>query len=249
MAKSKRALLVGINYKGTSSELNGCINDTTNIKAFLLTQGYKEKHITILTDDTEEKPTRANILKYLMELVLSDCKTLCFHYSGHGSYVKDLSGDEIDGRDETLCPIDYPKSGDIVDDEIRGILQCLKPTQHLTCIIDACRSGTSCDLRWNLYERFGGRRLALVADSHYKDLRGQVVMISGTTDDSTSADAFIDGKFQGAMTHAFLECFSKSKTYEKLIQNIRALLKKEKYSQVPCFSSGQHFDLRKSLSI
>lgn len=58
MPKNKRALLIGINYRETPSELRGCINDVNNVKEFLLTKGYKEKYITILTDDTEVKPTQ-----------------------------------------------------------------------------------------------------------------------------------------------------------------------------------------------
>jgi len=33
---TKRALLVGINYRGTRSELNGCINDVTQVTDFYL---------------------------------------------------------------------------------------------------------------------------------------------------------------------------------------------------------------------
>ena len=32
----KKALLVGINYTSTGSQLSGCINDTENLKQFLL---------------------------------------------------------------------------------------------------------------------------------------------------------------------------------------------------------------------
>ena len=32
--------------------------------------------------------------------------------------MKDTSGDEADGMDETLCPVDYEESGQIVDDDI-----------------------------------------------------------------------------------------------------------------------------------
>ena len=60
---------------------------------------------------------------HLLELIISDAKTLFFHYSGHGSYIKDENGDEVDGKDECLCPIDYAYSGMIIDDEIKGILQ------------------------------------------------------------------------------------------------------------------------------
>lgn len=249
MVKSKKALLVGINYRGTSSELNGCINDVLAVKEFLLKKGYKEKNITLLTDDTEMKPTRANMLKCFLELILSGSKTLYFHYSGHGGSIKDYSGDEADGRDETLCPIDYSKCGMIIDDELRGLLPSLTPDQHLTTVLDCCHSGSGMDLKWNLYERFGGQKLALVPDSHYGDTRGQVVMISGCLDPQTSADAYIGGKYQGALTNAFLECYPKSKTYKQLIKNIRSLLRKKKFSQIPNLASGRNFDLKTKLSV
>jgi hypothetical protein len=55
----KKALLVGINYRNTESELNGCINDIINMKDVLITKfGYSIDDITVITDDTEIKPTR-----------------------------------------------------------------------------------------------------------------------------------------------------------------------------------------------
>ena len=246
---TKRALLVGINYRGTRSELNGCINDVTQVKEFLVKKGYKEKHITVLTDDTDIKPTRANILKHFLELILSGDKTLYFHYSGHGGSITDYSGDEEDGRDETLCPIDYHDNGVIIDDEFRGLLPCLGEKQTLTVVLDCCHSGSGMDLKWNLYERFGGKQLALVPDTHYADTRGQVIMLSGCRDEQTSADAYIEGKFQGAMTFAFLKCYPKSKSYEQLIRNIRSLLRKEKYNQVPSMAAGRNFDIQLKLNV
>ena len=40
------------------------------------------------------------------------------HYSGHGSHIKDMDGDEEDGFDEVLVPLDYDKNGVISDDFI-----------------------------------------------------------------------------------------------------------------------------------
>ena len=37
--------------------------------------------------------------------------------AGRGGSVEDTSGDEVDGMDETLCPVDYQESGMITDDE------------------------------------------------------------------------------------------------------------------------------------
>lgn len=44
---------------------------------------------------------------------------------GHGSSVPDTSGDEVDGMDETLIPVDWERSGQIVDDVIfEEVLLC-----------------------------------------------------------------------------------------------------------------------------
>ena len=37
-------------------------------------------------------------------LLLRFCYT---HLSGHGSQSTDYDGDEVDGSDETICPVDY----------------------------------------------------------------------------------------------------------------------------------------------
>lgn len=73
--------------------------------------------------------------------------SLVFHYSGHGSRQRDYHGDEVDGYDETLCPLDFETQGMIVDDEINAAI--VKPIPHgvkLHAIIDSCHSGTVLDL-------------------------------------------------------------------------------------------------------
>ena len=73
--------------------------------------------------------------------------SLLFHYSGHGSRQRNYNGDEVDGYDETLCPLDFETQGMIVDDEINATI--VRPLPHgvkLHAIIDACHSGTILDL-------------------------------------------------------------------------------------------------------
>lgn len=73
--------------------------------------------------------------------------SLILHYSGHGGSVKDLDGDEEDGMDETLIPVDYQQAGQIVDDDIHDILvRGLPKGVRLTGIIDACHSESMFDL-------------------------------------------------------------------------------------------------------
>jgi hypothetical protein len=49
---------------------------------------------------------------------------LFIHYSGHGGRTRDLDGDELDGWDEVIFPVDYKTSGIITDDVI---ISCLLP--------------------------------------------------------------------------------------------------------------------------
>lgn len=149
----KNALLVGINYKGTNYQLNGCINDVTNMSKFLKTV-LKYDKITEITDDTRIKPTRANIISNLVNMVKNSKRgdRLLFLYSGHGSLVKDQNGDETGGYDSCLCPIDTLNNGKyIIDDEIRNnIVNKIPAGVRMTFIFDCCNSGTGCDLTYTL---------------------------------------------------------------------------------------------------
>jgi hypothetical protein len=73
--------------------------------------------------------------------------SLFFHYSGHGGQTKDTDGDEGDGFDEVIYPVDYESAGHIVDDNMHDIM--VKPLPagcRLTAIFDSCHSGSALDL-------------------------------------------------------------------------------------------------------
>lgn len=94
-------------------------------------------------------PTRANMIKAMKMLVRGSKAgdSLVFHYSGHGSNMKDDDMDEKDRLDEALQPVDYKKAGMIRDDVINDVLVWpLPPGTKLHAIIDACSSGTVLDL-------------------------------------------------------------------------------------------------------
>lgn len=101
--------------------------------------------------DPYKIPTKHNI-RMAMYWLVQGCQpgdSLVFHFSGHGSQQKNYTGDEIDGYDETLCPLDFEKQGMIVDDEINAtIVRPLPRGAKLHAIIDACHSGTVLDLSY-----------------------------------------------------------------------------------------------------
>ncbi|PCH37127.1 hypothetical protein WOLCODRAFT_83448 [Wolfiporia cocos MD-104 SS10] len=124
----KKALCIGINYRGQSRELHGCINDAKNVSHFLIKHyNYKSEDVHVLVDDApghHNQPTRENILE-AMHWLVRDAKphdSLFFHYSGHGGQTTDLDGDEVDGLDEVIFPVDYKHAGHIVDDDMHKIM-------------------------------------------------------------------------------------------------------------------------------
>jgi hypothetical protein len=149
----RKALLIGINYFGQESELRGCINDTKNVSNFLMERyGYKREDMVILTDDqTNEvlQPTKVNMIR-AMKWLVADAQpndALFLHYSGHGGQTPDEDGDEEDGYDEVIYPVDYKQAGHIVDDEIHfHVVRPLRAGVRLTAIFDSCHSGSVMDL-------------------------------------------------------------------------------------------------------
>ncbi|KAL9131689.1 MAG: hypothetical protein Q9217_000430 [Psora testacea] len=66
---------------------------------------------------------------------------------GHGGQTEDLDGDEEDGYDEVIYPVDFRQVGHITDDEMHRIMvKSLQPGVRLTAIFDSCHSGSALDL-------------------------------------------------------------------------------------------------------
>lgn len=252
----RKALLIGINYVGTSSELNGCINDCENLERFLKeNKNFTSTEITMMHDRQrgELYPTKANITKQLQLLVdfakKNSRKTvnLFVSYSGHGSYLRDRNGDELDGKDEVLCPVDYEKSGFITDDYLKASFVSLLPKNvTATVLIDACHSGTVLDLKFDYAVNKMG---TYQCHTNLSQTGCNLVMISGCMDNQTSSDAYLkDNKnskyeYQGAMTASFLESWNSECTFNSLITNMRASLKKGGFEQIPQLSSGRYINI------
>ena len=231
----KFAVVIGINYVGTDSELNGCVNDANHVKTFLTEKaGYLPANIVTLADDgTHTQPTKQNILDtftlLLNKAINEGFNELWFSYSGHGSYMTDTSGDENDRQDEVICPSDFSTSGMIVDDYIYdNFVSKLPQNVTLFSIMDCCFSGTIYDLPY-LYTT------TYTTNNTNKNHVANIISISGCRDNQTSADAYIGGNYEGAMTWSFMNALATANYNIKLVDlvnNMRILLK-NKYTQVP----------------
>jgi hypothetical protein len=248
---NKKALLVGINYEGTSSELKGCVNDVYDLRDMLISKyNYNPKNIQLLINT---KATRKNILDSFITLLQSanEGDHICFTFSGHGYYTKDMSGDEVDGYDELIVTADHQT---IVDDEFKHLIQThLKEKVTLFSLFDNCHSGTIYDLRYQyLDSSIQTKESMTIPNPNVSDTQGQVIMLSGCMDNQVSLDARINGKFNGVMTWCFLQALRQSNyqdTWETLLQRIRTILNVNKLQQIPQMSSGIPLDTTQTVNI
>lgn len=137
----KQALCVGIDTYPTAP-LGGCVNDAKAWRTALGSLGFE----TALLLDAAA--SRAGIVDALTRLVSGSRAgdVLVFQYSGHGTQVPDLDGDEAGqdtpGEDEAMCPHDFANGELLIDDDLRRIFSRLPRGVNLTCFFDCCHSGT-----------------------------------------------------------------------------------------------------------
>lgn len=142
---ARKALLVGLNhYPNPVNNLKGCINDVLQTSKILQEAcAFDEgRQIRLLTDERATTQAIVQRLKWLVD-GSQPGDVLVFHYSGHGSQVRDRHGDELDdGLDEILCPYDLDWDHPFTDDDMHEILRTIAPGAVLTVILDCCHSGT-----------------------------------------------------------------------------------------------------------
>jgi hypothetical protein len=143
-------------------ELPGQHADVRKMESLIIQRGYD---LRVMTDEDatpdDLKPTRENIIRSMKELVVGarSGDMFFFYFSGHGGQRMDTSGEEEDGFDETILPIDWEaelpdgENSEILDDEMWDIM--LRPLPEgckFAAVFDSCHSGSALDLPYSLTE-------------------------------------------------------------------------------------------------
>lgn len=238
----KAAVLIGINYAGTSSALRGCEADVACMRTILQTRfGFSD--ITVMTQTSEAtlRPTQQNILRVLRALAqrsrTDGVEQVVVQYSGHGTRVQDTSGDDETGDDQAIVD---EQMQSITDDMLRSVLDQFSPWCRAVVVVDACHSGTGLDLplSWPAFTP------TIVKLANRSAPVANVLAIAGCADGETSADVAhtsANGStvFGGAMTLALAECMFQSRDVFALMKNMDAWMRAHGYSQHPQLSSSR----------
>jgi hypothetical protein len=132
-----RALIVGIS--AYAKWLPGPDKDVGLMLQVMERLGFKAGQIKQLVD---KEATQQGIVAALQEWLIGGTKPgdrAVLYFSGHGTQMRDLNGDEDDGCDEAIVPYDTKL---ISDDDLDRLLQQI-PASEVMVILDSCFSGTA----------------------------------------------------------------------------------------------------------
>lgn len=249
-----RALLIGLNYKHVLEErvLTGCINDVRNMADFLEREvGMNKKDITVVTDEFPEDVGRATyeeLIFTLMKLAAAswheDLDFVVIHFSGHGRQTPDLEGDEEDGLDEGIVPVDYKVTGVLRDDRLLSLIKVFNPKTRVLCVFDCCHSGTILDLPFV----WGGDGVKRKCGDDL--VPAHVICLSAARDQDIAGEIHGGGnKERGAFTTYLLEELKEDITVRilELQRRINERLQKAGYDQVHVMSASR--DIPTSLNL
>lgn len=249
------ALCIGINKYGGGSDLAGCVNDAYDWADAFRQQGASVS--TLLDGQATQQAMLDAMLAVTMRVKRG--QTAVIQYSGHGTWVPDLDGDEADKRDEALVPVDYRSAGVITDDRLFTIFGNRAWSARVVFISDSCYSGTV--NRLVDLEQAGGERRARprflppgefltgpaleraerIGESKDNRPRTSALLLAGCRDDQVSYDAWFPdagGKWRanGAFTWAALRArggLGPRSSYKTWLAGIRELLAGTEYNQEP----------------
>jgi len=233
-AQRKRAFLVGISHYDTAltgyqwNNING-VEDVNLLSPILKNQGFV---ITTLLDD---QATFDNIVSQIVKFTNKTKKgdIVYLHFSAHGQPVEDLNGDEEDGWDESIVPIDaykiYKKgfyegqkhlTDDLLNKYVKKLREKIGQSGFLYVVIDACHAGTAS--RAN-DETIRGTHVGFTYNnkvfkpstnkkSHYQIdasvKQSNVLFIEACRPDQVNTEIKVDGKHYGPLSYNIAQTLS-----------------------------------------
>ncbi|XP_071724429.1 metacaspase-3-like [Rutidosis leptorrhynchoides] len=197
-------------------------------RAFLCGVGYRwskcRSKCRAKTDEVEHRKG----LKWLVH-GNSFGDSLVFYFSGHGLQSDDEDGDEVDGSNEAICPLDDDDKGVILDNQINSmIVKPLRKSVTLHAIMDCCHSGSVLDLTSIYHHKRNQWVEEFPPNGTFKGTSGGLaICISACKDDQNAYNEQMTytglKTAAGALTYSFIQAVKKNPrtTYAALVNSIQ----------------------------
>ena len=275
----KKALIVGINYENTPYALQGCINDAYNVKALLGLKGFENIKLLLEKDATTANILSA-LRELTTGVQVGDTLYFHYsgHGSQLPSSIEADGFDEIicpidlNWKDKVITDNDLRSIFNpvVTGANITVVLDCchsgtaLDQTESATVVVDETAPDPALKVRTvkkGAKRRFLPPPAEVLNDikengltvrkwSTSRDINSTALLIAGCRSDQTSADAKIEGKFQGAATYAMTSAIRSNPeiTYYGLIKNMNQFMVSNGFEQRPQLDGDSNLYGREFLS-
>jgi len=180
----------------------------------------------------------------LFALSKTSANLLYFHYSGHGSSIRDTNRDEKDNTDEFIVPADYFVNGSkIIDDELLALTQNLNPSVPCFMVFDSCHSGTILDLNWcYTFNKSSSLFIQSPGTNTPSNSKNSIICISGCKDTEVSLDVVTNGSYNGALSNGLYNVLAEISAGQlisvgSVVINIYKYLMTKSFNQNPIIST------------
>lgn len=220
------AVIAGVNdYPGTGLDLSGCVNDALDMSELVRDRWRSQALVTQKVDVLmDAHATKANVTEALRSAISQAGwgDRILYHWSGHGTWVPDRDGDEIDFRDEAQCLYDFQDGGLFTDDELHTLFSATRAGVGVLLLSDSCHSGTmarmvetdvavpaECAPKFMppslMYDISTERAIQIEQAVDTRAPRKTTNLISGCADHEYSYDAWFGSRPNGAFTRAAVD--------------------------------------------
>lgn len=231
---SKVALVFSINdYPGTANDLSFCVSDGSQSADYLSRLGYQIRQFK--DGEVTRRRFREEIFSAFQNAKEGD--KIWIDYSGHGSRIPDVDGDEEDGYDETL----YLHDGHFSDDEIGLLTAHIPDGVKVIFFMDSCHSGTVTRSMFNGRSRYmppphkiWQRKRRLVKLGH-RLVKGGLnhAVISACQPHESAYEGMVNGQGGGVLHLYFWNGFDDTLTLRENMRYVLQQLPNRNFPQTP----------------
>ena len=222
------SIAIGIDeMKNPDWNLRGCVNDALIVEELLQTLGRSNpKKAHFIRNQEATLMNLTDILKNQLPIQAGAGETVVIYYSGHGSQVRDLDGDEPDGMDEILIPHDLDWDHPLTDDMLREWWKDVEA--NIVLILDSVNSGG-------------------FADDFDAPEFGHVTILAACQAEQEAHEKYVEGTVHGAFSYFLAQGLQGDAdldhdlriTVSEIFEYTRRQLEKSPFPQIPVLKEGR----------
>ena len=265
---NKYAYFSGVNIYSNGNNLRGCVNDCMDMRERIVAKySVQPDNIRVLTDTRATTKVGLEHLDWLIGCCSpTEQDVLIFQNSSHGTRfrIRDAYGNLNNWESDVICPSDFNWDTNFISAEmIHAKFDKIPPNTTLIFISDSCCSGDLVrELSWSsgvdsakslpkrmippddIRARSISRDLGVKKLTDYVSVIDSVniVFLSGCQSSETSADAYMNGRYNGALTNGLKALIdaAPNATWECAHKYIIDFMEQNSFAQHPEVKGSTH---------